>query len=70
MTKAEEILKKHLKLKKLTSEHIHVAAYMSCLDAINEALGNNTKVICDEYVRKIYTPDTCVNCGRKLSYHS
>ena len=35
---AKEILDKHLKLKNLTNEHIHIAAYMSCLDAINEAL--------------------------------
>ena len=38
MTKAEEILTKHLELRSLTNEHIHVAAYMACLDAIDEAL--------------------------------
>ena len=38
MTKAEEILKRHLKLKGCTNDHIHVAAYMSCIDAVKEAL--------------------------------
>jgi transposase-like protein len=36
--KAEELLRKHLGKKNLTNEHIHIAAFMSCIDAINEAL--------------------------------
>ena len=36
--KAEELLRRHLDKKNLTNEHIHIAAFMSCIDAINEAL--------------------------------
>ena len=38
MNKSKELLDKHSNLKGLTNEHIHIAAYNSCLDAINEAL--------------------------------
>ena len=38
MNKAKELLDKHLNLKGITNEHIHIAAYNSCLDAINEAI--------------------------------
>jgi len=37
-SKAEKLLKKHLAKKNITPKNMHVAAYMSCLDAIEEAL--------------------------------
>jgi hypothetical protein len=42
--KAEELLRKHLGKKNLTNEHIHIAAFMSCIDAINEALNMHNVV--------------------------
>jgi len=36
METKEEILKKHFDKKGITNEHIHVAAYLSVLDAMNE----------------------------------
>ena len=67
MDKAKEILDKHLKEKNITDEHIHVAAYTSCLDAINEALGNRCVIMfpwdCTAELKLISTTDS--ETGRK-----
>ena len=43
METKEEILKKHFDKKGITNEHIHVAAYLSVIDAMDEYAENKVK---------------------------
>ena len=51
---AKDILIKHLRLKGCTSEHIHVGAFISCIDAMEEYARMKNKDI--QFALNILTP--------------
>jgi hypothetical protein len=56
METKEEILKKHFDKKGITNEHIHVAAYLSVLDAMNEYATQQVNLLNKPAVSKCVEP--------------